>query len=133
MHNAVISNYEKGDERTLDAFDALRACPKEIVQSVYNNDLEKFGEIMTTNWDAQKQLHDKITNPDITQLERLAKNHDALGFKVNGAGGGGSAVILSSTGNEYDLKLDILKAGFEILPFRLNFNGLQVWQNDWKD
>lgn len=128
IHDAVIQNYENGDASTLAAFEILKECPKAIVQSVYRGDLEEFGEIMNRNWNAQKQLHVKITNQKIDELENLANDYNSLGFKVNGAGGGGSAVILSSIGNEYALKQAILNHGFQILPFKLNFTGLQVWQ-----
>ncbi len=99
-----------------------------MVQAVYKSDINQIGEIMNQNWDAQKQLHELITTPQICALEKVAQEHKALGFKVNGAGGGGSAVILSSCGNEYPLKKEIVKAGFQILPFKINFSGLQVWQ-----
>nr|MDO8088248.1 hypothetical protein [Candidatus Sigynarchaeum springense] len=128
MHLKVIENYERGEKQTVDAFDTLQACPKDMVQAVHRCDIERIGTIMSKNWAAQKALHQKITTSQIATLEQIAKVHGALGFKVNGAGGGGSAVILSATGKEYGLKKDILAAGFQILPFKFNFTGLQVWQ-----
>ena len=128
MHLKVIENYERGEKQTVDAFNALQACPKEMVQAVHRSDIEHIGAIMNKNWAAQKALHEKITTGQIATLEQLAKKHGAIGFKVNGAGGGGSAVILSATGKEYGLKKDIVAAGFQILPFKFNFTGLQVWQ-----
>ena len=128
MHEAVISNYEQGDGMTLEAFDILRQCPGDMMQAVNRGDLNGFGEVMNRNWAAQKQLHEKITTDRIDQLERIAMDFNALGFKVNEAGGGGSAVILSSAGNEYNLKREILKKDFQILPFKINFTGLQTWK-----
>ncbi len=129
MHAAVIGNYEHGDRHTLDAFDELKACPAAAVQALYKGDLEGFGHVMDRNWAAQKALHPKITNAKIDNLARIATSHHALGFKVNGAGGGGSAVILSSSGNEFALKKDILAAGYQILPCKINFSGLQAWRH----
>lgn len=130
MHQAVIKHYRGGHEPTLHAFETLRACPRSIVQACYKGDLDQFGEIMTENWEAQKQLHPAITNAKIERLETIARDHDALGFKVNGAGGGGSAVILASTGNEHAMKQAITRAGYQILPFTLNQGGLQVWRQN---
>jgi D-glycero-alpha-D-manno-heptose-7-phosphate kinase len=130
MHEAVISNYEQGDEKTLEAFETLRQCPGDIMQAVNRGDIAGFGEVMNRNWTAQKQLHEKITTERIDQLERIAIDYNALGFKVNGAGGGGSAVILSSIGNEYALRKEILRNDFQILPFKVNFTGLQVWKQE---
>lgn len=128
MHEKVLENYEHKDAKTMNAFAILQECPKAMVQAVCKSDIEAIGDIMNRNWDAQKQLHEKITTSEITTLEEVARAHDALGFKVNGAGGGGSAVILSATGKEYNLKKDLIESGFQILPFKINFTGLQVWQ-----
>jgi len=128
MHERVIENYEKGDATTTDAFAVLQECPRSMVQAVYKSDIPAIGDIMNRNWEAQKKLHEQITTSEITALEEIARAHDALGFKVNGAGGGGSAVILSATGREYALKKNLMESGFQILPFKFNFTGLQVWQ-----
>ena len=127
MHEAVIANYTNQDEKTLDAFDTLKAAARDIVRATHNGDVERFGAIMGENWAAQKLLHPSITTPAIDTLERIARNHGALGFKVNGAGGGGSAVILSETGREYGLKKAVLQEGYQILPFKINHSGLQAW------
>ncbi|HME53120.1 MAG TPA: hypothetical protein VKM55_12940 [Candidatus Lokiarchaeia archaeon] len=128
MHEKVIENYEKGDATTTDAFTVLQECPRSMVQAVYKSDIHTIGEIMNRNWEAQKQLHEEISTPEITGLENIAQAHDAIGFKVNGAGGGGSAVILSATGKEYNLRKELVESGYQILPFKFNFTGLQVWQ-----
>ncbi|MBD3188676.1 hypothetical protein GF325_17750 [Candidatus Bathyarchaeota archaeon] len=127
IHEAVIKNFNAGDKTILEAFEILKECPREAVHSIHTNNLDQFGEIMNKNWNAQKQLHPEVTNDRIVELERIAMTHDALGFKVNGAGGGGSAVILSRIGEEYKLKSDILAHGFKLLPCKLNFSGLQTW------
>ncbi|MHA1681225.1 MAG: GHMP family kinase ATP-binding protein [Promethearchaeota archaeon] len=127
MHLKVIENYKNKDEKTVDAFNTLEECARASVQAVGESNLRAFGELMTKNWNAQKDLHPLVTNDKIRKLEAIANNYDALGFKVNGAGGGGSAVILSSVGNEYAMKKAILEEDFVLLPCKLNFNGVQAW------
>ena len=61
-------------------------------------------------------------------VEELALGHGATGFKVNGAGGGGSAVILSAAGREHELRTTLLKNNIPLLPCKLNFKGLQTWE-----
>ncbi|MFX0103672.1 MAG: hypothetical protein ACFFCS_29185 [Candidatus Hodarchaeota archaeon] len=129
MHEAVIENYEKGDPKSLEAFANLKKCPELIIQALHKGDMQRFGEIMYQNWSAQKDLHPLMTNPRIEQLERICESCNALGLKINGAGGGGSAVILSSVGNEYKLKKELITKGFEILPCKVNLTGVQAWQH----
>jgi len=59
--------------------------------------------------------------------EKIAMENGAIGFKCNGAGGGGSATILAGVGNEYNLKKKILNSGLTLLPCKLNFKGVQTW------
>ena len=57
----------------------------------------------------------------------LAFQKGAIGFKYNGAGGGGSAIILAEKGREYDLKKALLKEEHILLPCKLNFKGLEIF------
>ena len=103
MHNAVISNYKNRDKTTINSFEIIRQCAYEMKSSI-NSDIEFLGEIMNRNWEAQKSLHPLMINTVITKAEKVAKSNGALGFKCNGAGGGGSATILAERGSEYQIK-----------------------------
>jgi len=129
MHKAVINNYKNQEKKTLEAFDTLQECPKQIIQALSKGDLEEFGNVMNKNWNAQKNLHPLVSNPEIEKIEKISHDLDALGFKVNGAGGGGSAIILSSIGNEYQLKKKLIENKIQILPCKIDLSGLQVWGN----
>ena len=45
-----------------------------------------------------------MVNPTIEKSEVIARENGAIGFKCNGAGGGGSATILAECGNVNPLK-----------------------------
>ncbi|HEC37790.1 MAG TPA: hypothetical protein ENI29_06105, partial [bacterium] len=86
-----------------------------------------IGRIMNRNWKAQKKLHNLMSNRIIEKAEKLANNNGALGFKLNGAGGGGSASILADKGKTSFLKKKLVQKGFQILPFKFDFLGVQTW------
>jgi D-glycero-alpha-D-manno-heptose-7-phosphate kinase len=127
MHKAVIENYRKGDSSTLNSFDVIKHCAYEMKKAIQSDDLAYLGELMNKNWNAQKQLHSLMVNSIIKEAERIAIHNGALGFKVNGAGGGGSVSILADYGMEYVLKQKLVKSGFKILPVKLDFMGVQTW------
>ncbi len=83
---------------------------------------------MKRNWEAQKKLHPLMLNPIIEKTEKIAFENGAIGFKCNGAGGGGSAVILAGVGHEYNLKKILIENGLTLLPCKLNFNGIETWE-----
>jgi len=123
MHNAVIENYRKGDKVVKESLDVLKNCAYKMKDAIAKN-LETMGETMYQNWDAQKRLHPLMTNKLILKAEKIAQQCDALGFKCNGAGGGGSATILANPDKIVSLKNELLKEGYEILPCKLCFNGI---------
>ena len=126
MHNAVISNYKNRDMATINSFEIMRQCAYEMKASI-NSDIEILGEIINRNWEAQKSLHPLMINAVVTKAEKIAKSNGALGFKCNGAGGGGSATILAEYGHEYQIKKKLIENGYTILPCKLNFTGVRSY------
>ncbi|TFG18301.1 MAG: hypothetical protein EU531_00585 [Promethearchaeota archaeon] len=124
MHKAVIKNFKKGDPKTLKSLEIMKDCAKKM-RTVINSNTEAIGKIMNENWNAQKGLHPLMTNQLIEKAEAIASESNALGFKCNGAGGGGSITILSSIENEYELRQKYLKNNFTILPCKLCFEGVK--------
>ncbi len=126
MHNAVISNYKNRDEATINSFEIMRQCAYEMKDSI-NSDMDVIGEIINKNWEAQKSLHPLMINPIVSKAEKIAKSNGAIGFKCNGAGGGGSATILAECGQEFQIKKKLIKNGYTILPCKLSFTGVKSY------
>jgi D-glycero-alpha-D-manno-heptose-7-phosphate kinase len=126
MHKAVIENYEKGDPFTKDSFRIMKNCAKKMKKAI-NSNIEAIGHVMNENWDAQKNLHPLMTNPLIKKAESIALENKALGFKCNGAGGGGSVTILSKIDNEQKLRNKLIENSFIILPCKLCFEGVRSY------
>ncbi|MFH1539794.1 MAG: hypothetical protein ABIH66_12645 [bacterium] len=128
MHVRVVERYRKGDKQIHGAFDELTAVAYGMVDALTTGDLDAAGELMNRNWAAQARLHPEMTTQRIEDVCGLALAHGAVGFKVNGAGGGGSAVILSGAGREHELRTALTENDFTLLPCKLNFAGLQTWE-----
>src|SRR5205085_2762253 len=66
--------------------------------AIYAGDFEALGRTMVENTRAQQALHPALVSPAHQQIIDVAREHGAVGWKVNGAGGdGGSVTILTST------------------------------------
>src|SRR5262249_60502042 len=70
-------------------FDELARAAVAGKEALLSGDLDAFSAAMNANWEAQKALHPDITTPEIEALHRAVFRAGALGFKANGAGGGG--------------------------------------------
>jgi D-glycero-alpha-D-manno-heptose-7-phosphate kinase len=127
MHKAVIDNYKRGEKNTVESFELMERCAYDMKKAIESDNLKDIGVVMNENWNAQKKLHPSMTNPLINKAERIAREYGAIGFKLNGAGGGGSATILADFGCEYIIEKKLVENEFQLLPFRLNFNGVETW------
>lgn len=129
MHKAVIDNYKKGQKETIKALEIMKKCAFEMKKIINSADIKEIGEVINNNWEAQKKLHPLMSDSRIRKIEKVAFENNAIGFKCNGAGGGGSVTILAGIGYEYSLKKKIIENDFlPILPIRLNFKGVQTWE-----
>src|SRR5206468_9036616 len=90
MHQKVISEADQHRQN----FDDLARAAVAGKEALLAGDLDAFAAAMNANWEAQKGLHPEITTPEIEALHRAAFGAGALGFKANGAGGGGTVTIL---------------------------------------
>lgn len=123
IHEAVIEKFKQKDEKVIEAFNIINKCALQMRNSSKLT-LEEIGEVLNTNWQAQKQLHPLMTNSAIEKAEKIAEEKGALGFKCNGAGGGGSATVLANPEEIYSLKKAYTQNGYQLLPCKLNFEGV---------
>ena len=127
IHLQVIKNFKENKKSTIKAFEILRRSAYEMVRAIDSENIHEVGNIMNQNWEAQKALHPMIAPPIIQKAEKIAIQKGAIGFKCNGAGGGGSAIILAEKGSEYELKKTLIKENLILLPCKLNFSGLEIY------
>lgn len=132
VHEDVIESLEHG-ETSSKVLDALRVTAEQARDAIYNGDFNALGQSMIICTDAQRSLHPKIICPDAERVIEICKEHGALGWKVNGAGGqGGSLSILCNpmAHSKRSLIREIEEENriFRNIPIRFSPHGLQVWE-----
>ncbi len=127
LHDQVIEHVQG---RPAPAFDRLRAAADAGRAAVVARDLRAFGVAMVTNTDAQDTLHPALVGADARRTIEIARGHEVLGWKVNGAGGdGGSMTFLSATPAAKQALDAALAAGdprYVILPIAVSRHGLAI-------
>jgi galactokinase/mevalonate kinase-like predicted kinase len=91
-------------------------------------DLNLFGEAMNENWKLQQEFWPASCSENIAKLSDAVTRLGVLGFKANGAGGGGTVTILTEPNKSENVRQAAQKLGMEVLPVRLASEGLRVWQ-----
>jgi D-glycero-alpha-D-manno-heptose-7-phosphate kinase len=66
---------------------------RQLRQSLSENDLDAFGQLLHEGWLEKKMLADGISNPRIDEWYETARRHGAIGGKILGAGGGGFLLL----------------------------------------
>ena len=85
----------------------------EAVESLSRGDLEALGHLMYRNHGLLRELG--VSSRELDLIVEAARDHNALGAKLTGAGGGGCAIILPRRGSEAEISACMRDLGFE--PF----------------
>jgi D-glycero-alpha-D-manno-heptose-7-phosphate kinase len=124
MHQKVISEAEQHAQN----FEDLARAAVLGKEALLKEDLEGFAAAMNANWEAQKGLHPDITTPEIEKLHTAVFQAGAMGFKANGAGGGGTVTILARRNQSHLVRHAVDDLGMTVLPSLIDTTGLEVWE-----
>ena len=126
IHGDVWGNYRAGNPDTVNALYSLRNVAIRMRTVLLEGNVEEFGDLLNQNWRHQKSLHPSVTNSQIDSLFEFALANGAVAGKACGAGGGGCLLFLSAPGRKEDLEMGLRDQGVRVIPFRFDFDGLQV-------
>jgi len=111
----------------------LRATAEKSRDAVYAGDFEALGRAMVENTEAQRALNPDLVSEDAWHVIRVAQEHGALGWKVNGAGGDGGSLTILCDGLSHVKRAMIREIEqeselFKNIPIYLSRYGLRVWE-----
>jgi D-glycero-alpha-D-manno-heptose-7-phosphate kinase len=128
VHREVIEHLANGGSSR--ALGALRAAAVAAREAVVARDLRAFGRAMLDNSDGQRALHPRLVGADAARVFECAANANALGWKVNGAGGeGGSVTVLHARPEDrhpFRDRIALLDPGYRVLDCAIAPEGLQI-------
>lgn len=131
VHGRVIQRLEQTSDKS--ALEPLRRAAYDGKDAVYAGDFAALGRSMIANTQAQAALHPALVSEAAWSVIELAKQHAAIGWKVNGAGGeGGSLTILFGPEGErkrrFVADLPCLNPMFQVIPIYLSRMGVRRWE-----
>lgn len=131
VHEMVIKSLEDAGSDCKQLND-LRQTASLSRDAIYAGDFAALGSAMIENTEAQGRLHPDLISADAARVIEIAREHGALGWKVNGAGGDGGSVTFLC-GSISQMKRTMIRQIeqenplFENIPIRLSRHGLRVW------
>ncbi len=133
VHQMVIRGLEDAGPECRQLED-LRKTAGKSRQALCAGDFLALGAAMIENTEAQERLHPALVSPEAHRVIEIAREHGAVGWKVNGAGGEGGSVSLLC-GEDSHSKRTMLRTIeqenklFKIIPIYLRRYGLRVWES----
>jgi D-glycero-alpha-D-manno-heptose-7-phosphate kinase len=126
IHENVWGNFAKGHRDIIDALIRMRDSAYEGKDALEAGDFEKFGRILTMQFECAKIMDGSTSNQSLEDLFSLVKE-DVVGGKPCGAGGGG-CVVFCCRGEEGKRRATekVKKAGLTIIDLAFDFQGLRV-------
>jgi len=130
VHRAVIEKMGTNSHFN-DNIEELRCLAKKAKTNVLNGNLDGLGDIMNRNTEVQRKMHPDLVCQKAEETIAMAKDFNAVGCKVNGAGGDGGSLTIMFGQNHSDKRKFIaeIKRKGEVfnLPIYLSRKGLRVW------
>jgi D-glycero-alpha-D-manno-heptose-7-phosphate kinase len=132
VHEMVIKSLERAGPDCKQLND-LRGTAERSRDSLYAGDFVALGAAMIDNTEAQGRLHPALIGADAARVIEIAREHGALGWKVNGAGGEGGSVTLlckdlSQIKRAMIREIEQENPLYKNIPIYLSRFGLRVWK-----
>jgi D-glycero-alpha-D-manno-heptose-7-phosphate kinase len=134
VHEMVIHDLEGAGPECRQLIDLRQTAPQ-ARDALYGGNFTALGAAMTANTEAQRRLHPALVGSDAQRVIDIAREHGALGWKVNGAGGeGGSLTLLGAERSEAKRamlrEIEQENPGYRSIPIYLSRYGLRTWRVD---
>ena len=123
--NKILTEQKKNISQSDKIQNLIRMCDlaRELKNSLEQNELYNFGEILNEGWQKKRELAGGISNSKIDELYDLAMRNGAIGGKLLGAGGGGFLLFYCPK-EQQELLQEKLK--LKKFPFRFENSGSSV-------
>jgi len=93
-------------------------------KSLLEGTIHDIGKLLQDNWELKKMLSTRITNSEIDDMYKLARNAGAIGGKIAGAGSGGFMLLCVNDGKRDSVR-EAMK-NYRELPFNLENDGSKI-------
>lgn len=132
IHKMVIADLGRDPQKD-PHLERLRELAGEAPTKLQSGDFAGLGHVFNENTAVQRALHKNLVCDKFEEIIALARDFDALGCKVNGAGGDGGSIAILTDGNTAKKRLmqaELVRQGFQTIPIYLSRRGLRVWRSD---
>jgi D-glycero-alpha-D-manno-heptose-7-phosphate kinase len=122
-----IESFKSGEGKSVEAVHQLKQDASAMKDALLRGNIRRFGEILGRSWETKRNLADKISNPEIEEIMRIARAAGAWAGKVSGAGGGGFIVFIVDPVERVKLIRALNQLDGDVVPFKFEPHGACAW------
>ena len=122
------SNVKRHDSTAIEAMHALKREAISTKENLLKGDFDGLVESMESGWRAKKRMAKSISNPQIEESYRLAKEAGMRAGKISGAGGGGFMILLVDPVRRMDVIRALSTTRGQIFNCHFTEIGTQGWK-----
>jgi D-glycero-alpha-D-manno-heptose-7-phosphate kinase len=124
----ILSEQKKITEGAkIDALEAMAQLARILYAELDRGVTENIGRYLHENWEMKKSLVKGISDPQIDNWYRKAREAGAVGGKVAGAGGGGLLLFWAEPEYHIDIKATL---GLRHVPFKIEPRGTRLYGDE---
>jgi len=128
----ILSEQSKGvkeeKKNVLESMHYIKEIGYKILEAVESGNLTDVGLLFDKHWRYKKRISPKMSNPHFDEIYKIAKENDALGGKISGAGGGGFFIFYVEQ-NHTRFREKMKKLGLREMRYRFGLEGTKVLVN----
>ena len=122
--SAVLPEQKKNIDTTSNFLDKMVQLAGNLRESLCNNDLKEFGNILHQGWELKQKLASNISNPLISNYYQKAREAGAEGGKILGSGGGGFLLFYCPKEKQNNVRQAL--SDLKETPFRFEAEGSKI-------
>ena len=126
VHRQVIESLNSTQSKQ--AMINLRSFAQRAKESIVDRDINSLAAIANESTTNQGLLHSDVVSAKFRDVIGMAREHDALGCKVNGAGGLGGTVtaIFQDSARKQKFLEELVAKGLSSIPHKFSVQGMVV-------
>lgn len=122
---AVLDAYAARDNGVVAALRRMKELAEQMIAALKAGSLDALGALVAEHWIQQRQLHPRITTPEIDALLDAATRAGAIGGKALGASGGGCVLVVAPDDSVAPVRAALSRHG-TLVPFMVDRAGLTI-------
>ncbi len=115
---------QKNIPSTLSQLDEMKGLVYEAEKILCDGRTADFGRLLDYTWSLKRSLSDSISNSEIDEFYKKARDNGALGGKLLGAGGGGFMLLYVPAEKQEQFKRSV--SNLKYVPFKFENTGSRI-------